>query len=300
MKKKHNHDMIGNEKAGDRMATENQRALKRKEALKAISEMCLLDDNLMALVFDRNPEATELLLNIILQRSDLKVLEVVGQREYKNPMSGGRSITIDIYAVDGNDKVYDVEVQRASEGADPHRARFHSSMIDTKMLKAGQEFKEIHDSYVIFITASDVMGAGRPLYHVNRTVEETGTYFGDGSHIIYVNGSYKDDSDPVGRLMHDFRCLSPADMFYPILARQVEYFKETEGGQKVMSQLFEDLVEKWGEERAKEIAEERALEEKKASARRLIARGKLTLEEIAEDSDLPIEVVRDLAGLQLA
>ena len=39
-------------------------------------------------------------------------------------------------------------------------------------------------------------------------VEETGTYFGDGSHIIYVNGSYKDDSDPVGRLMHDFRCLS--------------------------------------------------------------------------------------------
>lgn len=67
-----------------------------------------------------------------------------------------------------------------------------------------------------------------------------------------------------------------------------------------MGQLFEDLVVKWGEVRAKEIVEERALEEKKASARRMIARGKLTLEEIAEDSDLPIEVVRDLAGLQLA
>ena len=329
------------------MVTDNQKALKRKEAQKAISEMCLLDDNLMTLVFDRNIEATELLLNIILQRNDLKVLEVVGQREYKNPMSGGRSITIDIYAVDGNDKVYDVEVQRASEGADPHRARFHSSMIDTKMLKAGQEFKEIHDSYVIFITASDVMGAGHPLYHVNRTIEETGKYFGDGSHIIYVNGSYKDDDDPVGKLMHDFRCLSSVDMFYPVLARQVKYFKETEGGQEIMGQLFEDLVVKWGEvmaneiaeekakemaeekakemaeekakeiakeiaeeiaeekakeiaeEKAKEIVEERALEEKKASARRLIARGKLTLEEIAEDTDLSIEVVRDLAGLQL-
>ncbi len=296
MKTKHSHGMIVNEKAGDVMATENQKALKRKETLKAISEMCLLDDNLMTLVFDRNIEATELLLNIILQRSDLKVLEVVGQREYKNPMSGGRSITIDIYAVDGNDKVYDVEVQRASEGADPHRARFHSSMIDTKMLKVGQEFKEIHDSYVIFITASDVMGAGRPLYHVNRIIEETGTYFGDGCHIIYVNGSYKDDNDPIGRLMHDFRCLSSVDMFYPVLAKQVKYFKETEGGQKIMSQIFEDLAKKWAEEEA----EERALEEKKASARRMIARGKLTLEEIAEDADLPIEVVRDLAGLQLA
>ena len=300
MKKKHAHGMIVNEKVGDVMATDNQKALKRKETLKAISEMCLLDDNLMTLVFDRNIEATELLLNIILQRSDLKVLEVVGQREYKNPMSGGRSITIDIYAVDGNDKVYDVEVQRAPEGADPHRARFHSSMVDTKMLKAGQEFKEIHDSYVIFITASDVMGAGHSLYHVNRIVEEMGTHFGDGSHIIYVNGSYKDDNDPVGRLMHDFRCLSSVDMFYPALAKQVKYFKETEGGQEIMGQLFEDLVVKWGEVRAKEIVEERALEEKKASPRRMIARGKLTLEEIAEDSDLPIEVVRDLAGLQLA
>ena len=45
--------------------------------------MCLLDDNLMTLVFDRNIEATELLLNIILQRGDLKVLEVAAQREYK-------------------------------------------------------------------------------------------------------------------------------------------------------------------------------------------------------------------------
>lgn len=270
------------------MDTNNQKALKRKETLKAISELCLLDDNLMTLVFDRNIEATELLLNIILQRSDLKVLEVVGQRGYKNPMSGGRSITIDIYAVDGNGKVYDIEVQRAPEGADPHRARFHSSMVDTKMLKAGQEFKEIHDSYVILITASDVMGAGRPMYHVNRIIEETGTYFGDGSHIIYVNGSYKDDNNPIGRLMHDFRCLDSSDMFYPALARQVKYFKETEGGQEIMSQIFEELAEK------------RVTEEKKASARRLIARGKQTLEEIAEDTDLPLEEVRELAGLQLA
>lgn len=280
--------MIFNEKVGGLMDTKEQMDLKRKETLEAIRKLCLLDDNLMTLVFDRNIEATELLLNVILRRNDLRVLDVVAQREYKNPMPGGRSITIDIYAVDRNDKVYDIEVQRASEGADVHRARFHSSMIDTKMLKAGQEFKEIHDSYVIFITANDVIGAGCSLYHVNRIIEETGAYFNDGSHIIYVNGSYKDDNDPVGKLMHDFRCLSSVDMFYPILAKQVKYFKETEGGQEIMCQVFEDLAEK------------RVTEEKKAFARRLIARGKQTLEEIAEDAELPIEVVRDLAGLQLA
>ncbi len=69
-----------------------------------------------------------------------------------------------------------------------------------------------------------------------------------------------------------------------------------EGGQDIMCQVFEDLAEK----RAEKKAEEARIEEKKALARRLIARGKLTIEEIAEDADLPIEVVRDLAGLQLA
>ena len=101
--------MILNEKAGDFMDVENQKESKRKETLAAIEKLNLFDDNLMTLVFDRNIEATELLLNIILQRNDLKVLEVVAQREYKNPMPGGRSITIDIYAKDGDDKVYDVD-----------------------------------------------------------------------------------------------------------------------------------------------------------------------------------------------
>jgi hypothetical protein len=203
----------------------------------------------MVLAFDRNTEATELLLNVILQRNDLKVSEVAAQREYKNLVSGGSSITRDIYAADGDGKIYDIEVQRASSGADVHRARFHFSMMDTKMLKAGQEFKEIHDSYVIFITAKDVMSAGLSLYHVDRVIQETGVYFGDGSHIIiYLNGSYKDDNDPIGKLAHDFRCMGSVDMFYPELAKQVKYFKETEGGQEIIRQVFEELAEERAEE----------------------------------------------------
>ena len=77
------------------MDAENQIGVKRTEELDAVAKLCLLDDDLMTLVFDRNIEATELLLNVILQRNDLKVLEVVAQREYKNPMTGGGSIAVD-------------------------------------------------------------------------------------------------------------------------------------------------------------------------------------------------------------
>ena len=73
------------------------------------------------------------------------------------------------------------------------------------MLKAGQEFSELRDSYMVFITQTDIFGYGIPIYTVKRRFEEIDVPFQDGSHIVYVNGSYKGD-DAVGRLMHDFGC----------------------------------------------------------------------------------------------
>ena len=73
-----------------------------------------------------------------------------------------------------------------------------------------------------------------------------------------------------------------------------------EKAEEMAKEKAEEMAKEKAEEMVKEKAEEMALEERRALARRMIARGKLTLEEIAEDSDLPIEAVRDLAGLQLA
>jgi hypothetical protein len=217
------------------------------ETLKTVDRLCLFDDDFMSLVFDRNIEATEFLLNTIFERDDLKVIEVIGQREYKNPVIGGRCITIDIYAVDSEGKLYDIEVQRADSGAIPQRARFHSAMVDTRMLKEKQKFKEIEDSYIIFITQNDVLGEGLPLYHVERVVTENNKFFEDGSHIIYVNGAYKNDDTPIGKLVHDFGCVRSADMYCDTLKKQVHYFKETEGGREIVCQIVEEFADERAE-----------------------------------------------------
>lgn len=231
------------------MLPENEEKIKEQELNKTIDGLSLFDDDFMSVVFDRNTEATEFLLNIILKRDDMEVVQVVGQREYKNPVIGGRSICIDIYAKDSKGKIYDIEVQNANEGADVHRARFNSSMIDTRMLKESQKFRELHESYVIFITRNDVMGSGLPLYHIDRVVKETGISFGDGSHIIYVNGSYQNEDDPIGKLVHDFDCKESADVIYPVLAKQIHYYKETEGGRSIMCKVVDELAERRAEER---------------------------------------------------
>jgi hypothetical protein len=242
-----------------------------QDIIDVVDEFCLFDDDFMSLVFDKNVEAAELLLNVILEREDIKVIEVIGQREYKNPVVGGRSIRIDIYAEDSSGKIYDIEVQREDAGADVHRARFNSSMLDTRMLRKKQNFKELHDSYVIFITENDVMGEGFPLYHVDRTIRENGKGFGDGSHIIYVNGEYRDDTNPVGKLMHDFWCRSAENMIYPQLAKQVSYYKKTEGGRLAMSSAVDRIAEK--------IAEKRRLETLFNSVSNLMETMKLTVEQ---------------------
>mgnify|MGYP002773105195 FL=1 len=227
-----------------------------------VNELTLFDDDLMSRVFDKNIKATELLLRIILGKK-VKVISVTGQNEMKNHQVGGRNITLDVDAMDENGEEIDIEVQGNSEGAHVRRARYHSSMVDSRMLMEGKAFRELKDSYVIFIYKHDKFRKGLPLYHVDRYVGETNEQFRDGSHIIYVNGNYK-GNDEIGQLMQDFREKNPECMHYTELAESVKHFKEKEGGREEMSEIVEryinERVEERVEERVKECVEERVKE----------------------------------------
>jgi hypothetical protein len=94
---------------------------------------------------------------------------------------------------------------------------------------------------VIFFTENDVIGGNKPIYHVERVVQEMGTLFNDGEHIIYVNGSYEADT-PLGWLVHDFKCTDAKDMHYKELANRVRYFKETEKGVAIMSSKAMEIM----------------------------------------------------------
>ena len=124
-------------------------------------------------------------------------------------------------------------------------------MMDSRMLKEGQDFSELQDSYMIFITRTDIFGQGIPVYMINRRFERTNELFEDGSHIIYINGAYRGD-DAIGNRIHDFSCKEAKDMYYPELAEGMKHFKE-EGGRKYMCEAVQNYAEKYAEQRA-EIA----------------------------------------------
>ena len=76
---------------------------KHKEDLQRLRGFRLLDDDFMSKVFE-DKACAEFLLQIILQRHDLKVQSVQGQYDIKNLQ--GRSIRLDILAVDTKRKHY--------------------------------------------------------------------------------------------------------------------------------------------------------------------------------------------------
>ena len=247
----------------------NSRVIQNQDRInKLIDGLTLFDDDLMSRVFDKNIEATELLLRIILERK-IKVISVNGQEEMKSAAVGGRNITLDVHALDENGEKMDIEVQGNSEGAHIRRARYHSSVLDSRMLKEGQEFKEIKDSYVIFIYKCDKFQEGLPLYHIDRYVRETGKLFEDGSHIIYVNGNYKGD-DEIGHLMQDFHQTDPDNMHYKELSQGVRHFKEVEEGRDTMCEAVQEY--------AKEYANEYANEKQAANVKNLMESAGFTME----------------------
>ena len=266
-----------------RLTVTEQIDQKHQEDLQRLRGFRLLDDDFLTKCFEGDTASIELVLQIVLEKPDLKVLDVRTQVFVENLLN--RSVRLDILATDSTGAKLNVEVQRSDKGAGRKRARYNSSMMDANLLKKGEDFDKLPETWVIFITENDVMGKGLPLYPIERCFLGTGERFEDGSHILYVNGAYRGDT-PIGKLMHDFSCTDAADMYYGILANRVRFFKESKEGIEIMCKAMEDM--------RNESLQEGIREGMKATARRMLAAGKYALEEIVNISGLSLEEVKQL------
>lgn len=252
---------------------------KHQEDLQRLRGFRLMDDDFLTKCFEGNTECIELVLRIVLDMPDLNVLDVRTQVFVENLLN--RSVRLDVLATDSAGRKFNIEIQRADKGAGRKRARYNSSMMDANLLKKGENFDNLPEAYVVFITENDVMGKGKSLYQIERCILETGERFEDGTHILYVNGAYRDES-PIGKLMHDFSCTNPSDMYYGVLADRVKFFKESKEGIAVMCKAMEDMRNQTLKEGMMEVA------------LRMLKAGKYALDEIASISGLSLDEVKKL------
>ncbi len=249
-----------------------------------IAKLTLMNNHFMNKVFASDIAATQILLRVILKNDKISVKEVHTQSFIENLY--GHSAQLDILAEDADGRQFNVEVQRSDEGAPAKRARFYSSALDMFFLDKGRKYEELNDSYVIFITENDVLNEGLATYSIERVIREIGDSFNDGSHIIYVNASCRDDS-AVGRLMQDFTCNDPNKMHYKEIADRVRYLKDTKEGAVNM----EDIIEIYAQKRA-----ERAMKAEKLEFARSLLEDGMSIEFVVRHSKLSEKEVRELAA----
>ena len=265
------------------------------EVRKEIAKLSLMDNAFMNLALENNIPCVEEMLRVILGKNDLSVKKVQTQRMFQG---FSRSIYLDVLAEDSRGIIYNIEIQNTDEGAEPRRTRFHTGMIDTHTLKAGQDFKELPEVYVIFITKNDVLGLKQTIYTIHKYIDGALKPFDDGSHVIYINGSAEDDGTEIWKLIHDLHCTKADEMYFPRLAARVKFLKEEEG-EIIVSNYFEEKQEKAVKkavEKAEKNAEKKNQEAKENFVLNLISLGKLTFEEIAKCSGLTLKKVQMLAN----
>lgn len=279
-----------------------------------VKTLCMMNNKFMNAMLHDNIPATQKMLRVIMKNDKIKVISVCVQNFIQNLF--GHSAQLDILAEDENGRRFNVEIQRADEGAPAKRARFYSSSLDTVFLKAGHDYEELPETYVIFITENDVLQRNLPIYNIDRYIGQNMELFKDGSHIIYVNSQIQDDT-PLGKLMQDMYCTDPAKLNYKEFAPQMEFLKHSKDGEGEMRDLFEEYAhqvgqqigqqlgqkigEKIAKEKVKEATKKATIKAAKTTkkktlkdmALKMLKRGD-SVEDVAEITSLPPESVRAL------
>ncbi len=97
---------------------------KRREwSRAALRQLRPIDDTLMRLLFKDQLELAQQVLRIITGIDDLVLLGEETQKDLHR-LVGARSVCLDVYGEDSQGRRYDPEVQRATSGAQPRRARY--------------------------------------------------------------------------------------------------------------------------------------------------------------------------------
>ncbi len=180
---------------------------------KKLEELNLLDNFLLGSMMT-HPEYGEKvckqLLQVILQRNFEK-LTVFPQKVYFGSDTDLHGAILDVYLEETEDDevtVYDMEAERDNDEkavlALPKRVRFYHAKMDSRSLKAGEDYSALKKVIIIMIMPFDPFGLNRMMYTIkNCCIEEPAMPYEDGATTIflYTKGKVGIPSEALQELM---------------------------------------------------------------------------------------------------
>lgn len=250
-----------------------------------------VDNELMRVLFNNNIPLAQEMLEIILQRNDFTIESVTIEKVI--PSLATHSIRLDILAIDKENNYFNIEVQNTDEKDLLERSRYYTGMIDTKKFEKGENYKNLTDTYIIFITSFDPFGDNSPIDEIEQSFKYSKKRISDGSHRIFVNGNNKDTSTALGRLMHDLQCSDPNKIKTKELKKSVEYYKNTERGRLKMCEELQKIVDEESQKRIEEQNQKH--EQEKRESVIIMLKKKMSIEDIMEIQKVTKEYILQVA-----
>ncbi len=156
--------------------------------VKTIQQLNLEDDFLFAKVMS-DKEVCRKVLEKILGVS-IREVSIPATQKTINNLYEGKGIRLDVYINDDKGTVYNVEMERGKQkkAVLPKRSRYYQGNIDLDIISAGEDYRKLRRSFVIFICTFDPFGERRHIYTFeNRCKENPSLSLGDETTKIFLN-----------------------------------------------------------------------------------------------------------------
>ena len=152
-----------------------------------------------------HPGLCQKLLERIFPDMEIDHIEYPELQKSINIDYDAKGVRLDVYVKDGNNTVYNIEMQAIDTKELPKRSRYQS-MIDLQLIDKGADYQELNQCYVIFICQTDIFHKGRHKYTFrNLCVEDVGMELGDQTCKVFLNaGGTMDDISPNLKVVLDY------------------------------------------------------------------------------------------------
>ena len=111
-----------------------------------------------------------------------------------------KGIRLDVFVKDRTDRSFDIEMQVIGKKHLPLRARYYQSVLDVSILRPGETYDSLKESFVIFLCLEDIFHKGFPIYTFKSVCsEDNGLFLNDKTTKVFCN-AIKYNKMPVEKL----------------------------------------------------------------------------------------------------
>ena len=266
--------------------------LTKENLQKRVFTMTLFHDLLARAVLE-NTEACEHILRTLTGIKTLRIKK--NKTQYIISKLTSHNIIMDVLAEDADNKLYEIEIQKADDGI-AHEKRmlyYASTIINDYFFKGDQKYDSVPELYIFYISKTDIWKLGKTCYPILKFLGDTKTPYNDGLHMYYINAEINDNST-VAQLMQYFKTANANDFSQGKLSQCINKLKTTKEGLATMDDFSKMLYDAGINDGRKEGVVEGKNEEKFATVKRMLKRGKSSLNEIAEDTELPLATIKKI------